>query len=120
GHKRAPELPILVAQAWPLSPWWALLALFRDLLRASSSFRITDLWNFIRWLAVVQQKSQHPSLSPSSVYEYDDLVGSSCRQKGRGMQVDFYGLAFETPQVTVHLWSPWRAAELEHRLFNAV
>ena len=27
---------------------------------------------------------------------------------------------FETPYVTFHLWSPWRAAELEHRLFQAV
>ena len=36
------------------------------------------------------------------------------------MQLEFYGLAFETPQVTFHLWSPWRAAALEHRLFEAV
>jgi len=36
------------------------------------------------------------------------------------MRVDFYGLAFDTPQITFHLWSPWRAAELEHRLFQAV
>jgi hypothetical protein len=36
------------------------------------------------------------------------------------MRVDFYGLAFETPHVTFHLWSPWRAAALEHRLFEAV
>jgi hypothetical protein len=36
------------------------------------------------------------------------------------MRVDLYGLTFETPQVTFHLWSPWRASELEHRLFNAV
>jgi len=36
------------------------------------------------------------------------------------MRVDFYGLAFETPRVTFHLWSPWRAAALEHRLFDAV
>ncbi len=36
------------------------------------------------------------------------------------MRIDFYGLSFETPLVTFHLWSPWRAAELEHRLFNAV
>ena len=36
------------------------------------------------------------------------------------MRVDFYGLAFETAQVTFHLWSPWRAAALEHRLFEAV
>ena len=36
------------------------------------------------------------------------------------MRIDFYGLAFETPHVTFHLWSPWRAAALEHRLFEAV
>ncbi len=36
------------------------------------------------------------------------------------MHVGFYGLAFETPQVTFHLWSPWRATALEHRLFEAV
>jgi hypothetical protein len=36
------------------------------------------------------------------------------------MHIDFYNLAFETPLVTFHLWSPWRAAELEHRLFQAV
>jgi hypothetical protein len=36
------------------------------------------------------------------------------------MRVDFYGLAFETPCVSVSLWSPWRASALEHRLFEAV
>jgi hypothetical protein len=36
------------------------------------------------------------------------------------MRIDFHGLAFETPFVAFHLWSPWRAAELEHRLFEAV
>src|SRR3954447_20880464 len=36
------------------------------------------------------------------------------------MRVDFYGLAFETPRVTFYLWSPWRAAALEHRLFDAL
>ena len=36
------------------------------------------------------------------------------------MRFDFYGLAFETPRVTFYLWSPWRAAALEHRLFEAV
>ena len=36
------------------------------------------------------------------------------------MRVDFYGLIFETPRVTFYLWSPWRAAALEHRLFEAV
>ena len=36
------------------------------------------------------------------------------------MQIDFFGLAFETAQVTFYLWSPWRAAALEHRLFEAI
>ena len=36
------------------------------------------------------------------------------------MRIDFFGLAFETSQVTFHLWSPWRAAALEHRLYEAV
>jgi hypothetical protein len=36
------------------------------------------------------------------------------------MRVDLYGLAFETPRVTFYLFSPWRAAALEHRIFEAV
>ena len=36
------------------------------------------------------------------------------------MRIDFYGLAFETPRVTFYLWSPWRAAAMEHRLFDAI
>ena len=36
------------------------------------------------------------------------------------MQVDLYGITFETPRVTCYLWSPWRASALEHRLFDAV
>ena len=36
------------------------------------------------------------------------------------MKVDFYGLVLETPRVTCYLWSPWRAAALEHRLFEVV
>ena len=36
------------------------------------------------------------------------------------MRVDLYGLAFETPRVSFHLWSPWRASALEHRMFEAV
>jgi len=36
------------------------------------------------------------------------------------MRIDFYGLAFETPRVTVHLWSPWRASALEHRMFEVI
>jgi hypothetical protein len=36
------------------------------------------------------------------------------------MRIDLYGLVMETPQVSFHLWSPWRASALEHRLFEAV
>jgi hypothetical protein len=36
------------------------------------------------------------------------------------MRFDFYGLAFETPHILIHLWSPWRASALEHRLFDAL
>lgn len=36
------------------------------------------------------------------------------------MRVEFYGLVFETPMVSFYLWSPWRSAALEHRLFDAV
>jgi hypothetical protein len=36
------------------------------------------------------------------------------------LRINFYGLTFETPGVTFYLWSPWRAAALEHRLFEAV
>jgi hypothetical protein len=36
------------------------------------------------------------------------------------MRIDLYGLAFETPRVTVTLWTPWRASALEHRLYEAV
>jgi hypothetical protein len=36
------------------------------------------------------------------------------------MRIDIYGLAFETPRVSVHLWSPWRCSALENRVFEAV
>jgi len=36
------------------------------------------------------------------------------------MRFEFFGLAFETPRLTFYLWSPWRAAALEHRLFDAL
>ena len=36
------------------------------------------------------------------------------------MQIDFHGLRFEASRITCYLWSPWRAAALEHRLFNEV
>lgn len=36
------------------------------------------------------------------------------------MRVEIYGLTLESPKVTVHLWSPWRCSQLEHRLFEAV
>jgi hypothetical protein len=36
------------------------------------------------------------------------------------MLVDLYGLTMESPGVTFYLWSPWRAAAIEHRLFESV
>ena len=36
------------------------------------------------------------------------------------MRVDLFGLGFETPNITFHLWSPWRCSSLEHRLFDAI
>jgi hypothetical protein len=36
------------------------------------------------------------------------------------MRIDFYGLTFETPRVTVHLWTPWRATAIEHRMIDAI
>jgi hypothetical protein len=36
------------------------------------------------------------------------------------MRVDLYGMVFETAKVTFYLWSPWRAAAIEHKLFDAI
>ncbi len=36
------------------------------------------------------------------------------------MRVDLYGLTFETPGVSFYLWSPWRAATIEAKLFDAI
>jgi hypothetical protein len=36
------------------------------------------------------------------------------------MKVELYGLTMDAPGVTFHLWSPWRSAALEHKLFDAV
>jgi hypothetical protein len=36
------------------------------------------------------------------------------------MRINLYGLTLETPGVTFYLWSPWRAAALEHRLFEVI
>jgi hypothetical protein len=36
------------------------------------------------------------------------------------MKINMYGLVMDTPRVTFYLWSPWRAAALEHRIFQAV
>ena len=41
-------------------------------------------------------------------------------ERDAAMRFDFYGLAFEAPSVVFHLWSPWRATALEHRLFDAL
>jgi len=34
------------------------------------------------------------------------------------MRVELFGLCFETPGVTAHLWSSWRASTLETRMFD--
>jgi hypothetical protein len=36
------------------------------------------------------------------------------------MRVELFGLAMETPGVTVYLWSPWRCSFLEHKLFESL
>lgn len=36
------------------------------------------------------------------------------------MRVELYGLTMEAPGVSCYLWSPWRGALLEHKLFDAV
>ncbi len=36
------------------------------------------------------------------------------------MQINFYGFQFEAARITCYLWSPWRAAAIEHRLFNEI
>jgi len=36
------------------------------------------------------------------------------------MLLDFYGLNLDTSRVTFYVWSPWRAAALEHRLFETI
>jgi hypothetical protein len=36
------------------------------------------------------------------------------------MHIDMYGLRFEASRITCYLWTPWRAAAIEHRLFNEV
>ena len=36
------------------------------------------------------------------------------------MRVELFGLTMEAPSVTFYLWSPWRCAALEHKLFEAV
>lgn len=36
------------------------------------------------------------------------------------MLVELYGLKMDAAGVTFYLWSPWRCAALEHRLFEAV
>lgn len=35
------------------------------------------------------------------------------------MRIDFHGLVFDTPRLSLYLWSPWRASVLEHKLFDA-
>ena len=36
------------------------------------------------------------------------------------MRVDLFGLTMEAPSVTFYLWSPWRCAAIEHKMFDAI
>ncbi|CAN5375278.1 hypothetical protein BH11PLA2_BH11PLA2_38840 [soil metagenome] len=36
------------------------------------------------------------------------------------MQVELYGLTMEAPGVSFYLWSPWRCAALEHKMFDSL
>jgi hypothetical protein len=36
------------------------------------------------------------------------------------MRVELYGLTMDSPGASFYLWSPWRSAVLEHKLFDAV
>lgn len=36
------------------------------------------------------------------------------------MRVELFGLTMEAPSVTFYLWSPWRCAAIEHKLFEAL
>jgi hypothetical protein len=36
------------------------------------------------------------------------------------MRFELNRLVFDTPQIIIHLWSPWRCSQLEHQLFAAV
>src|SRR5215210_6536219 len=36
------------------------------------------------------------------------------------MKVDLFGLTMDAPGVTFYLWSPWRCAALEHKLFESL
>jgi hypothetical protein len=36
------------------------------------------------------------------------------------MKIDLYGMTFDVPGVSFHLWSPWRCSALEHRLFETI
>src|SRR5947207_1702479 len=72
-----------------------------------------------RWLRTRSDFPFSPFTSPARRLPYVQSrsafrLGESC------MRIEFYGLVFDTPQVTFYLWSPWRSAALEHRLFEAV
>jgi hypothetical protein len=36
------------------------------------------------------------------------------------MRVDLFGLTMEAPGVTFYLWSPWRCAAIEHKLYESL
>ena len=36
------------------------------------------------------------------------------------MRVELFGLTMEAPSVTFYLWSPWRCAAIEHKLYESL
>src|SRR5262249_37515427 len=54
------------------------------------------------------------ALLPRRTGDYD-IPGNALPSPETTMRIDFYGMVFQTPRVTFHLWSPWRATALEHR-----
>lgn len=36
------------------------------------------------------------------------------------MRIELFGLTFETPAASIYLWTPWRAAAIEVKLFESI
>jgi hypothetical protein len=68
----------------------------------------------------VQRKTSSGCSFPGTMIRVDHPHHHAARGFEEFMRIDFHGLVFETPRLTFHLWTPWRACSLEHRLFDAV